>query len=104
MVEHMVLMRWKEGVDPSKVLQAFEAVRALKDRIPGILELTCGENFSDRAKGFHAGLYARFRDRAALEAYLPHPLHQRVVEDFVVPIREDAIVVDFELPDRDLPD
>ena len=97
MVEHMVLMRWKEGVDPERIAEAFEALRALKDQIPGILELTCGENFSDRAKAFQAGLYVRFRDRAALAEYLPHPAHQRVVQELITPIREDAIIVDIDV-------
>jgi hypothetical protein len=97
MVEHLVLVRWKENTPAGSVTEAFEAFRALKDRIPGILELTCGENFSDRAKGFHAGLYVRFRDRAALEAYLPHPEHLRVVQEIINPIREDGIIVDYDL-------
>jgi len=97
MVEHLVLFRWKEGVDSAAIDSALEGLRALKDQIPGILELTCGRNFSDRAKGFDAGLYVRFAGRAALESYGPHPAHQRIVQELLAPIREDVIALDFEV-------
>ena len=96
MVEHLVLFRWKEGADSAAIESALEGLRALEDAIPGILELTCGHNFSDRAKGFDAGLYVRFENRAALDAYGPHPAHQRVVQELLAPIREDVIALDFE--------
>ncbi len=38
----------------------------------------------------------RFTDRAALEAYYPHPEHQRVVQNFVNPIRADTLILDYE--------
>src|SRR5437588_12184483 len=96
MVEHLVLFRWKEGADSAAINAALEALRRLKNEVPGIVELTCGENFSERAKGYHAGLYVRFTDRAALEAYQPHPAHQHVVQNLLTPIREDTLAVDFE--------
>jgi len=96
MVEHLVLFRWKEGVDSAAIDSALEGLRDLKDKIPGILDLTCGHNFSDRAKGFDAGLYIRFVSRSALDAYSPHPAHQRVVNELLLPIREDVIALDYE--------
>lgn len=96
MVEHLVLFRWKAGVDSAAIESALEGLRALKEQIPGILELTCGPNFSERAKGFDAGLYVRFVSRSALDSYGPHPAHQRVVNELLTPIREDVIALDFE--------
>jgi hypothetical protein len=54
-------------------------------------------NFSDRAKGYKHGLVGRFADRSALEAYTPHPEHQRVVQNFISPIRADILALDYEL-------
>ena len=96
MVEHLVLFRWKEGVDPSAIELALNGLRALREQIPGVLELTCGENFSDRARGYHAGLFVRFTDRAALDAYGPHPAHQHVVQNLLTPIREETLALDYE--------
>jgi hypothetical protein len=39
----------------------------------------------------------RFTARAALEAYYPHPDHQRVVQTLINPMRADALVFDYEL-------
>jgi len=96
MVEHLVLLKWNAEARPERIEAALDGLRALKGQIPGILDLTCGHNFSDRAQGFHAGLLVRFTDRAALDAYLPHPAHQRVVQDLLNPIREETIALDYE--------
>ena len=77
--------------------KAFKELRALKTKIPGILELTCGVNFTDRAKGFTHGIVVRFENQAALDTYLPHPEHQRVVVEFFNPIRADALAMDYEI-------
>jgi hypothetical protein len=60
------------------------------------VDLSCGPNFSDRAKGYTHGLVIRFRDRAALDAYFPHPAHQNVVQTLINPIRADTLIVDYE--------
>ena len=35
-----------------------------------------GTNFTDRSRGFNLGLYVRFTDKAALDYYQPHPIHE----------------------------
>lgn len=97
MIEHIVLLRWTETATQEAIERTMEELRALKDKIPGIVGLSSGTNFSERSKGFTHGLVFRFKDRAALEGYLPHPEHQRVVQTFINPIRADAIIVDYEL-------
>ena len=96
MVEHLVLFRWKEDASREAIDSVLAELRQLKGRIPGIVDLSCGANFSDRAKGYTHGLIVRFKDRAALEAYGPHPEHQRVVQNFINPIRADILALDYE--------
>lgn len=96
MIEHIVLIRWTEGASQEAKDSAMTELRSLKDKIPGIVGLTSGVNFSERAKGYTHGLIFRFKDRAALEAYVPHPEHQRVVQNFLNPIRSDTLVFDYE--------
>ncbi|HLK56997.1 MAG TPA: Dabb family protein [Chthonomonadaceae bacterium] len=96
MIEHIVLFRWQNDAAPEAIAAAVEALRGLKDTVPGILDLSCGENFSDRAQGYTHGLVVRFPDRAALEAYGPHPNHQHVVQNFINPIRAEVLALDFE--------
>jgi Stress responsive A/B Barrel Domain len=97
MVEHVVLFKLKAEATAEQKQAAMQALRGLQQQIEGIVDLSCGENFSERSQGYAIGLVVRFRDRAALEAYLPHPAHRGAVEQFIHPIREDVIVVDYEL-------
>ena len=96
MIEHIVFIKWKEATSPEAIEKALAGLRQLKGKIAEIVDLTCGANFSDRAKGYQHGLVVRFQDRAGLETYLPHPEHQRVVQELINPFREDSIAVDYE--------
>jgi hypothetical protein len=95
MVEHVVLFKLKADATTEAKDAAIEALKGLKGQIDGIVDLTCGHNFSERSQGHEIGLVVRFRDRAALAAYIPHPAHRGVVEKYLHPIREDVIVVDY---------
>jgi hypothetical protein len=96
LVEHILLLRVTEQATPEAIGRALDGLRGLKDKIPGIVEVTCGPNFSDRAKGYTHAMVMRFQDRASLQAYGPHPEHQRVVQDLINPIRAEVLVVDYE--------
>lgn len=96
MIEHIVLFRWTDEASQEAKDNAVAELRKLKDKIPGIVDLSCGANFSDRAKGFTHGLVVRFKDRSALETYGPHPEHQRVVQNFITPIRAEILALDYE--------
>lgn len=95
-VEHLVLFRWQPEATASQIDAAIAALQDLADKVPGILQLSCGENFSDRAKGYQHGLFVRFGDRATLAAYQAHPAHQAVVERHLKPIIADIIALDYE--------
>lgn len=97
MVEHVVLIKAKpEATEAQRDLLIAE-LGALKEKIPGIVSLSVGRNFSERNQGFHIGLVVRFVDRASLDAYGPHPAHQEVVQQFLAPVKQDVIVVDYEI-------
>jgi hypothetical protein len=95
MIEHIVLMQWKPDATPGQIEQVMTGLRGMRGQIPGILDLTCGENFSDRAQGYTHALVVRFTDRAALDAYGPHPVHRHVVDNFIKPIRGEFLSLDF---------
>lgn len=97
MVEHLVLFKTTPEATEAQKDAMIEALGSLKEKIPGILDLSVGRNFSDRSQGFDIGLLVRFVDRAALEVYLPHPEHRGAVDRFVAPIKADVIVVDYEV-------
>ncbi len=97
MIEHIVLFQWAKEASPVAIETVMTELRKLKGKIPGVVDLSCGANFSDRSKGYTHGLVVRFKDRAALEAYGPHPEHQRVVQNFINPIRADVLALDYEI-------
>jgi hypothetical protein len=97
LIEHIALFRWNQEASQEAIDSALAELRNLKDKIPGIVDISSAANFSERAKGYTHVLVIRFTDRSALQVFGPHPEHQRVVKNLVSPIRADSLVLDYEL-------
>jgi len=87
-VEHMVWIRFNDGVSAERIREHLAGLAGLRDKVPGILELVVGRNFTDRAGGFTHGLLVRLESRAALQTYIDHPEHVAVAG----PLKQDAEV------------
>jgi hypothetical protein len=96
MVEHVVLFKIRPDATDAQKNEMLANLLGLKAKIRGIVHATAGANYSDRSRGYTHGFVVRFADRAALDAYLPHPEHQAVVERCVKPITDEVLVVDYE--------
>lgn len=94
MVIHTFAFRWKPGVTDEQRQRIVTAIRALQGRIPGLEETWVGINFSPRSQGYALGGVMKFADRAALEAYSGHPVHQELL-GWLMPLIE-PVEVDFE--------
>jgi len=94
---HIVLFKWKPDVSDAQIEEVRKALLALGDAVPGILSAECGPNLSQRSQGYQTVLVVRFKDRQALDNYLPHPAHQDVVARFIDPIRDNLLVADLEI-------
>ncbi len=70
----------------------FTELRSLQERIDGITGFSGGADVSKESlsRGFTHGFCMTFRDRAARDAYLPHPEHQQVVAQ-LVPMLEGGL-------------
>jgi len=81
-MKHIVVFKLHDGVemDDPGVTGAFEALRALKERIRLIRQWEVGENVSDRPAAMDYALYSAFDSGAALAAYVDDPAHREVVE------------------------
>jgi len=97
MIEHIVLFKIKADTPAEAVAAMTDGLKGLKARVPGIVDISVGPNFSDRNKGFTHGLVVRFQDRAALDGYIPHPAHREVVEQLIRPITEDVLAMDYDV-------
>jgi len=95
MIEHIALFRFKKEATPEQIQAVMAGLQDLQKAIPGILETQYGKNFSKRAQGYTYVVTTRFANRAALDAFYPHPAHQRLVAERLKPILDDLLVVDY---------
>ena len=70
---HVFAFRWRPEVTGQQKEHAMSEIRQLQGQIPGLLESWVGKNFSPRGHGYEHGGVMKFADRAALDAYGPHP-------------------------------
>lgn len=97
MIEHVVLFKFNDQTTDEQKNEAIQKLTSLKNKIPGIVDLQAGVNFSDRSKGYELGLNVRFEDQEALEQYGPHEEHQKVVSYLKEIGMSDILALDFEL-------
>lgn len=85
MILHCVFLRFKAAITPPEKQSIFEAVAALKQVIPGILDVKYGPNVSPEGLhgGFVDGFAVTFESAEARDAYLVHPEHVLVGERIV---------------------
>lgn len=94
MIDHLVFMAANEDASPEDVEDLISSIRDLKDSVPGVVDLSVGENFSERSGGYTHGLFVRFETAEDLQGYLEHPDHLAVVEKLNA--LTSRIVVDYE--------
>jgi hypothetical protein len=98
MIEHIVLLKLKEGVGEDKAKALIAGLNELKKAIPGMLDVSGGYNNSPEGKssGFNYGFIVKFKDSASRDGYVPHPEHVKLAQTLVRPIVDDVIVFDYE--------
>ena len=98
MVEHIVLIKIKPSTSQKQIQEATEALLRMKGEIPGIEDISAGVNSSPEGKnqGYDYGLVVRFRDANTRDEYITHPYHNKIASEYVVPIIEDVLVLDYD--------
>jgi len=91
-VFHAFAFQWKPDAVDEQKSRAERAILAFQGQIPGLDETHVGPNISPRGKGYTFGGIMRFKDKAALDAYVQHPAHQALLA-WLVPLI-DAIELD----------
>lgn len=78
MIRHCVLLRFKSGVTDRERDAIYAELRALKQKVDGLVAAHFGSNVSPEGlgQGFADGFVIDFRDVASRDAYLIHPDHQ----------------------------
>jgi hypothetical protein len=85
MIRHCVFVRFKSALQQADKQAIYDELTALKDVLPGIVDVACGPNVSPEGLngGFLDGFIVTFDSVDARDAYLPHPSHIAVAEKIV---------------------
>jgi hypothetical protein len=83
------------GDKTGNALKLKQLLEGLNGRIPGLLKLEIGIDFSKEGESSDVVLYSEFESNAALQAYQVHPAHNEVIS-FVKSVRSERRVVDYE--------
>jgi hypothetical protein len=95
MVDHLVFFAVREEASSEEVEDLLSSIRALRAEVPSTVDLSVGEDFSGRSRGYTHALFARFDDAAGLQEYMVHPAHLAVVEKLDA-TTTGRMVVDYE--------
>ena len=95
MVIHIVAWKYRADVPQDAREKHRAMLQALRNVVPGIEDFAVGFDFLRAHNSYDIGLFARFQDRAVLDAYTVHPEHVKVVE-YGRTIAETMSKVDFE--------
>ena len=96
MLDHIVLFKFKPETTHDEVNKLTSQLLGLQKNIPEIISITTGKNFSERSKGYQQGLVVRLKNKTDLKIYQEHPSHQQVLENWIKPLTEDILAVDYE--------
>ena len=94
MITHIVLIQPKPEITEDEITTALEHVQALKQAIPGMVDVQTGKNLSSSNQGYTHGFVMRFVDAEHLKAYAPHPAHQVVSQELQ---HISQKIIDFDL-------
>ena len=105
MIKHIVMwnVRGDDAVTVAHNLALLKSeFESLRGRIPGLLNLEIGVDFSRIDYACDVVLYSEFESRQALAAYAEHPEHLRVKRSLGA-LRTARHQVDYEVPAPDNP-
>lgn len=99
MIRHIVFWRLKGDTPEEKTGLASgikTALEALNGKIPGMIRLEVGFDFSQTDESSDIVLYSEFESREALDAYQVHPEHLKVMP-LVKAARTERRTVDYSI-------
>ena len=91
---HIFGFRWKPHATDADKARAQNDILAFRGNIPGLLEVSVGQNISPRGQGYTFAGLMKFTDKAACDAYSTHPSHLALLQ-WLVPLI-DPVELDFE--------
>ena len=100
MIKHIVLWTLKNRENQQSPEETAAAVKAkiegMRGRIPGLLHIEGGIDFTKSEDSWDIALYAELESREALAGYHVHPAHEEFKE-FIGPRRQQRSLIDYEV-------
>jgi hypothetical protein len=100
MIKHIVMFKIKDGVDgrskAESIAEAKRQLEALNGRIPGLISLEVGVDYSATDASADMIIYSVLESREAVDAYAVHPEHTAILP-FLKSIFSERRLVDYEV-------
>lgn len=95
MFVHIAMFRWKDSAKSGEIENAMKAIRDLRNKVPGIIDIRCGLNTHKESKGLTHAVLVLASTQEALDAYRRHPDHESAAS-IVAAMEADGLGCDFE--------
>ncbi len=100
MIKHVLLFKIKDGVEgrskAESIAQAKDLIEDMNGKIPGLIKVEVGVDFSEGPDSADMTLYSEFESREALQVYAGHPEHKAVLP-FIKSIISERRLIDYEV-------
>lgn len=97
MIRHVVMFTWKAQATPEQKQRVLTELRALPALMTGMRAYQTGPDAGLTAGNYDLAVVADFDDVSSYLAYRDHPAHRAVIEESILPIRQDRASVQFEI-------
>ena len=102
MIRHIILWKMKDAMTEAEKRAAAQTAKkeleSLSGSIPGLLKIKVHIN-GLASSNADMMLESEFTDAAALETYQTHPMHVRAASNYIRPVTDIRMCMDFETED-----
>ncbi len=100
MIKHILLFKLKDEAEgctkAENIIKAKALVEGMNGKIPGLLKVEVGTDYSSVDDSADMALYSEFESREALQVYANHPEHTAVLP-FIRAIISERHLIDYEI-------
>ncbi len=99
MFRHVVMFRWRDGVDQSAVAAACAGLARLSGAVPQVRSLSFGADAGIREGNYDLVVIVDFEDADGYLVYVDHPAHVALIEDHLRPLLAERAAVQYPVAD-----
>ena len=95
MVTHIVVFYWTAGVSSEQVDRFRQALDLMASEVKAVAAIRHGPDLHFRDGNGDYALVASFSSRADWDTYQSHPAHKALLRDFVTPMQDRRVAIQF---------